>query len=473
MNIIQRIVLYITSFIISLVPAPTYTEGVVGQPRTFLPHQAQSFNDKTISRLIYRGLFKHNIFGAAEPDLADTWTISEDGLVYTIKLKDNQRWTDGNKITSDDLIYTAYQTPDLTGVATDKVDELTVRFTLPNKYAPFLSLLTVPVMPVNAVERFNPLLPVSSGDFRVVRVGKRGSLINEIILSNNNLESEIKRLVFRYYSNEDELETAAKLGEIDGFLSNEPHELKNYTDYQFPLQGIYYGLFFNLREEKFEDLSLREKLVKTLPVEELISGKGIRVQGPISRSAFTDRDVSWEFYDEDFEDVLDIDPITITVPDMYRHKRFTDSIKDSWENNLNIIVNIKKADPEDFVEKIVEPRNFEVLFYGQEVGHDPDRYVFWHSTQSQNPGLNLTGFNQVRADRALEEGRNELDNEKRIIHYDEFQKVVHEEYPAVFLYHPLTHYYVSNYIENIGDKYTFTYADRFLDFEKWRLVHTN
>lgn len=473
MNILQKIVLYITSFIISMIPAQTYSEGVVGQPQTFLPHQASTFNEKTISSLIYRGLFKHNIFGVAEPDLADTWSISEDGLVYTIKLKDNQRWTNGNKITSDDLIYTAYQTPDLAGVATDKVDELTVRFILPNKYAPFLSLLTVPIMPDNAVEDSNPLMPVSSGNFRVVRIDRSGNLIKEVMLSNNDSDAEIKRLVFRYYSNEDELETAAKLGEIDGFLCNEPHEMENFTDYQFPLQGIYYGLFFNLREEKLQDAALREKLTKTLPVEELISGKGIRVQGPISRSNFTDRDLSWEFYDENFKELLEIDPITITVPDMYRHKRFTDNIAEYWEDNLNIDVEVKKVDPENFAEEIIEPRNFEILFYGQEVGRDPDRYVFWHSTQSEASGLNLTGFDQVRADRALEEGRNELDEEERLVHYDEFQRVVHEEYPAVFLYHPFTHYYVSDYIENIGEKYTFTYADRFLDFENWRIINTN
>jgi len=86
---------------------------------------------------------------------------------------------------------------------------------------------------------------------------------------------------------------------------------------------------------------------------------------------------------------------------------------------------------------------------------------------------NFSGFDQVRADRALEEGRNELDNEKRIVHYNEFQKVIVDQVPAVFLYHPFTNFYVSKYIEGVGEKYTFTYADRFLDFENWKYVRTN
>jgi peptide/nickel transport system substrate-binding protein len=117
---------------------------------------------------------------------------------------------------------------------------------------------------------------------------------------------------------------------------------------------------------------------------------------------------------------------------------------------------------------VVQTRNFEILFYGQEIGRDPDRYVNWHSTQKDPPGLNLSSFDHVRSDRALEEGRKEVDNDKRITHYNEFQKVIAEQVPVIFLYHPYAKYYVSKYIEGIGDKYTFTLTDRFLDFSNWK-----
>ena len=117
--------------------------------------------------LVYRCLFKYDIYGGTVPDLAETWQVSDDGLVYTIKLKDNQLWTNGKKINSDDLIYTSFKVTDLSGVATDKVDDMTVRYTLPNKYSPFLSLLTVGIMPQDSEENNDPLHPITSGDFRV------------------------------------------------------------------------------------------------------------------------------------------------------------------------------------------------------------------------------------------------------------------------------------------------------------------
>jgi len=143
----------------------------------------------------------------------------------------------------------------------------------------------------------------------------------------------------------------------------------------------------------------------------LIFDKGIPVQGPISRSDFTNKNLNFDKYDQDFSD---------DWKNVYRNKSswwknsywFSQGISEIWEDKLNLDVDVKKEDPETFVQNVIEPRDFEVLLYGQEVGRDPDRYVLWHSTQKDSPNLNISGFEQIRADRALEEGRNELDNEK-------------------------------------------------------------
>jgi peptide/nickel transport system substrate-binding protein len=363
----------------------------------------------------------------------------------------------------------------LSGVATDKIDDLTVRYTLPNKYAPFLSLLTINVLPQGAEETMNPLVPVSSADFRVARIEKRGSFISEVYLVTTSSEYSIKKLIFKFYPNDDELNTAAKLGEIEGFMSDSNccSNLENFTDYKFPIQGIYYALYFNLRNPKFQDLAFRQKLTAVLPINDMITDKGIAVQGPISRSVFTDRALQFDKYDKTVSDSLSDTVIEIKVPDDKSHVNFVDQVKSIWEDKLGLKVVVVKEPAADFVDKVIIPRDFEILFYGQEVGRDPDRYVLWHSAQSNPPGLNLSGFSQIRADRALEEGRNELDPQTRIIHYNEFQKVINEQDPAIFLYHPNEHYYVSKRISGIGQKYTFTYWDRFLDLKNWKSIGSN
>lgn len=473
MAIITTVFFQIVTFFAAMLPSVSYVEGVVGQPQTFLPNQVTQQIDKTVSSLIYRGLFKYDIYGTIVPDLADTWQKSGDGLVYTIKLKDNQYWTNGKKITSDDLIYTAFNVSDLSGVATDKVDDLTVRFTLPNKYAPFLNLLTVGIMPQNSVEKDEPLSPITSGDFRIARVEKTGNYARQITLVTLSDKYDIRKMVFRYYSNEEEIVTAAKLGEINGYLLSSKKAPENFYNYEFPIQGIYYALFFNIRNEKLADVAVRQKLAKVIPIESIAAGAGIRVQGPISRSVFTDLDLQFDYYDPLFAEELEDLNLTIRVPAIEKHVTMAKQIASIWREKLGVTVNVEPIASNDIISQIIEPRDFEVLLFGQEVSRDPDRYVIWHSAQKAPPGLNFSGLDQVRADRALEEGRNELDNEKRKIHYNEFQKVVVDQVPAVFLYHPFTNFYVSKYIEGVGEKYTFTYADRFLDFENWKYVRTN
>src|SRR3990167_9279679 len=106
MALLNKLITYITSVILLLSPGNTFIEGVVGQPRSFFPSQLEIQTDKTISQLIYRGLFKYDIYGELIPDLAEGWEVSEDGLVYTVTLKGNQHWIDGTEVTSNDLIYT-------------------------------------------------------------------------------------------------------------------------------------------------------------------------------------------------------------------------------------------------------------------------------------------------------------------------------------------------------------------------------
>jgi peptide/nickel transport system substrate-binding protein len=443
-------------------------EGVVGQPTSFLPGASNQHYDRTISKLLFRGLFKYDIYGTLVPDLADTWTISQDGLVYTIKIKDNQRWSDGHKITSNDLIYTAFNHPDLSGVATDKVDELTVRYILPNHYAPFLNMLTAGISHEGAKDEKNELMPVSSGDFKVVRVERKGQLVKKVTLYNS--KSPLKKLIFRYYKNEEDVQTAAKLGEIEGFVSENELSVENFEDYKFPLQGIYYALFFNLKSEKFQTELYRKKIEKALPIKQVVEERGINVEGPISRSLFTDKEIKFDAYDELYNEDLGDFEFTLTVPDLPEHRKTAQNIKQYLRTKTGIKVNIKTVNPENIIKDIIEPRNFEALLYGQEVSRDPDRYVYWHSQQAEAPGLNITGFSHIRSDRALEEGRNELENEKRVKHYAEFQKVFMEHTPAIFLYHPYIHYYINNHIVGIGDKYTFNYEDRFLDYYNWKRI---
>src|SRR5258706_5722509 len=62
--------------------------------------------DLDVSSLIFEGLTTTNEYGAAVPDLASSWTISNDGLVYAVKLRSDVLWQDGVPFTSADVLFT-------------------------------------------------------------------------------------------------------------------------------------------------------------------------------------------------------------------------------------------------------------------------------------------------------------------------------------------------------------------------------
>lgn len=469
MNIFQQLILQISSLLLLILPTTQYTEGLIGQPETFFPHQAITQNDKTISNLIYKGLFTYDIYGNLVPDLAESWAVSGDGTRYTVKLKPDLKWSDGSSIVADDLIYTAFKTPDLQGVATDKIDDLTVQYTLPNQYSPFPSLLTVDVMKNQTEETQNPLKPITNGEFAVLNVKKAGPLVKEILLQNKDNEANIKKLSFKYYTNEDELVIASKLGEIDGFLSDKVYsDLQNMQNHRLALQGVYYALYFNTQNQPLDDIEIRQKLEKVINIEQQIADKGIFVEGPISRSPFTDKELQFNKYDSEFTEDLELD-LELIIPDLKTHQDMATRIKTIWKESLDVNTKIVSVPADEIVESYIKPRKYQILLFGQEVGRDPDRYVNWHSTQSEAPGLNLSKFEQVRADNALEAGRTAVNNDERVPHYNEFQKVIVEYVPAIFLYHPYKSYYINKNIKGVGEKTTFSIHERFSDFGNWRV----
>jgi ABC-type transport system substrate-binding protein len=133
---------------------------------------------------------------------------------------------------------------------------------------------------------------------------------------------------------------------------------------------------------------------------------------------------------------------------------------------LSIKVNLEYYNNEEFLSEVIKNKDFDVIFFGLETQKDPDRYVNWHSTGINN-GYNFTSFKNGVADKALEDGRSELDLKKRIADYNKFQESFNEVLPAIFIFHPYTNYYISNRVSGIGSKYTFDITDRYLDFSNW------
>jgi peptide/nickel transport system substrate-binding protein len=116
------------------------------------PVLAPDIGSVLINKVIFPGLVRPNEQLEPTPDLAESWTHSDDGLTYTFALRPNVKWHDGQPFSARDVKFTFDQITDVNSgsrlrsdfaavAGVDIVDSLTVRFRLRAPFAPFLALL--------------------------------------------------------------------------------------------------------------------------------------------------------------------------------------------------------------------------------------------------------------------------------------------------------------------------------------------
>ncbi len=137
-------------------------------PKTFNPWESKDATSSQIADLMFDSLISMDVYtGEVIPRLAKEIIVSPDKKTYTIKLRKGIKWSDGNEITADDVVFTWNDiilegfgnTSTRDSVIIDgvppkikRIDKYTVEFNTFKPFAPFLRLLSVPIAPKHVVE---------------------------------------------------------------------------------------------------------------------------------------------------------------------------------------------------------------------------------------------------------------------------------------------------------------------------------
>ncbi|MDE2399955.1 MAG: peptide ABC transporter substrate-binding protein [Patescibacteria group bacterium] len=287
------------------------SEGIIGTPRFVNPVLANSPADQDLVSLIYSGLMRKNSDGELIPDLAEKYTVSDDGLTYTFTLKNNIYFHDGKPVTVDDIIYTINTVKDSViksphkanwdGVTVLKIDEKTVEFNLKKPYASFLENTTLGIMPsylwggspieLNS-ENTNP---IGSGPYMITNVSKQASgIINYYELTSFKKFAlgtpYIDTLGLHFYSNEDDMVKALQNKEVDQISSVTPANAEILKNDGYKIESAIlprvFGLFFNQNANRiFIDKTvvnaIDQAIDKDKLVHEVLSGYGVTIDEPI------------------------------------------------------------------------------------------------------------------------------------------------------------------------------------------------
>src|SRR3989344_773790 len=456
-----------------------YTEGVCSQPGYVNPILASTEADKLLVRLLFSNI----------PDIAEKIEVDKNGRVWQITLKENLSWSDNQKLTSDDVVFTVEKIQDpqaqsplfhsWQGVAVNRLSERKVQFNLVSPY-PFFeeNLRGLYILPKHIFADTPPanwklseynLKPVGSGPYLFSSYAKQPNgfiTYYRLVAQDGKVESPlIGKFNLRFFSRPEDMTKEFNAGKIDGMTVMDgevyseitrPHQLFSY------FLPSYYAVFFNQSQSvALQDIAVRKALVQAVDpemlAEKIFSGRATPVDSPISEALASvgseqKQKASMEQINSDLEQAgwkMGSDNVRVkksqngdtpfslklTVPDVPFLVKTANELKEGWAG-IGAKIDIEKLSPEETISAAIKNRDYQAILYANVLNPPSDLYSFWHSRERFYPGLNLSLYNNKAADQLIDSIRRDFDGKAREEMLRKLGDTITSDYPAAFLYSP-------------------------------------
>ncbi|MGB9608856.1 MAG: ABC transporter substrate-binding protein, partial [Minisyncoccia bacterium] len=263
--------------------------GVVGQPENLNPILAKSNADKNLVKLLFAPLSK----------LADKIEPIPDSNLWRLRLKENIFWSDGKKITSDDIIFTILKIKEAQnesdfysfwrGIEANRISELEVQFNLGEKYSFFKEVLDNFYIAPKHIFADLPILnwhlseynfkPISNGFYKLdsINIEKNGFISNALLKPNEfYLEQKpYTQLNIKFYPDKENLLKAFNTGAIDVLALDDFENLNKikrpYNLNLFPVSN-YYAVFINQSQNlALKEIEVRKAMSLSINRDKLVS----------------------------------------------------------------------------------------------------------------------------------------------------------------------------------------------------------
>lgn len=462
----------------------SYTEGIIGVPRFINPVLAQSNADKDLTELVFGSLIDVDQDGNISYHIADSLTISDDQKVYTLHINPDAHFSDGTPIDSQDVVYTVnkIQSPLIksplfnrwAGVEVTAESAREVSFTLSQPYADFIYNLTIGVLPKHIWEQvpdnefvFNihNIHPIGSGfyQFSSIHYGSNGTPDRYELVPNKNTVAlpYISNLTIKFYENAEELLEAYDGQDIDGAygISSsyvQEYDLKNIHTGSLPRS---FAIFFNTENNKSTlDDDTRQALSFAINrqqiIEEVFAGNADMIDDPIGddnedspynqgQAVANLKKAGWKQNSEGtFMKSISGNntplSFSLSVPNIDEVLQVAEIVRQNLAD-IGVTVTIVAYEQAELTNEVIRSRDFDALLFGYVLEKPSDTFAFWHSSQHNDPGLNISMYNNPRVDAALSNIRNQQEREDDIENFLDQWK---QDSPAIFLYSP-NYVYVS------------------------------
>lgn len=476
----------------------TFAEAASGPIDTLNPLYATSSAEVSASRLIFSSLYAYDNTGHLQGDLAENMSVDETGKKYTITLRPNVKWHDGYALTAKDIVFTinliknpesrSELTATWQNISVKALSDNVVEFELPAIIAPFPHALTFSILPEHilakvpaGVVRENSFsrAPIGSGpfQFRLLQTSNtsHSHKVVHMVAFDNYYKGKLKlsRFEIHAYDKQDDIYMALLRGEVsaatDVALADIPKiDTLNYNVTHQPINSGVYAIL-NTNSEFLKDVAVRQALqigTNTPQIRKSLLTDVPALDSPFVTGQLTGSDIpkAPAFDAAKASELLDTAgwklennlrqkdgkklALNVTTTKNDQYEKALDALAGQWRS-LGITINTQVVDTTnsstDFVQNILQKRNFDVLLSELHIGADPDVYAYWHSSQIGPNGRNFSNYVNPVSDAILVSARTRLEPDLRNAKYKAFSAQWLKDVPAIGLYQPVSEYVSNKY----------------------------
>jgi peptide/nickel transport system substrate-binding protein len=436
-----------------------------------------------ISANIFNQLLKYDKNLDLTGELAESWQVSTDHKTITFKLKPNLKWADGKPLTSADVLWTWQTvTDDKTGSPyasdfllvkkADAPDPLTFRVTYAEPFAPALSTWSgLQILPAHLLKGKDlhttsfARKPVGSNYYQLdswntgenIRLSRNPSSV----LGQANIDHIISRIIADPAAQFLEL----MAGNIDN-MSLDPVQysrtvpsranLIEKLNLNKELGSGYIYMGFNLKHKPFDDLRVRKAINYAIDKQEIIDGVylglGISIASPYKPGTrWSNPNLKPYPFDPEKAKALlkeagfvansngilerDGKPLSfeVLITNGKKERQMSALLIQRRLKTIGIQMEIRSIEWASFISRFIKTGDFDAVIMGWNLSLDPDQYSIWHSSQQGGDKFNFIGYGNPQVDKLLEQGRTELDPDKRQKIYHEFSRILLDDSPIIYL----------------------------------------
>lgn len=486
----------------AFVDGGTYTEGTIGKVNSLNPLFATTNSEKALSKLLFARLATIDYSGHIGVGLASSITPDDTGKVWTLKLKDNLKWSDGEPMTIDDIIYTisvikepsvnTIYSSDFSGVSV-KATEDSVVFTLSSAYVDFPTFLDVPILPAHILAEVQPSMllehsfstsPVTSGAFAFNAIQTTNDDAEKIVYLTSNPNyykgtPMLSSFVIHTYAETDSIIKALSTGEITATA-----ELSSADADKLPADLIYEKQT-TISDGVFAFLNTGSSALSNVEVRRAIR-QGIDVSGLAAE--FDEKPLDYPILKSEIElneypevPAYDFAAAKETIANQATDKNiqlatvntgyFPELVQDFAEQltQLGFTVETTIYEPDqDFLLNVIRPRNYDILIYNIGLGANPDIFTYYHSSKASTSGLNLSNYRNLVVDDLIISARSTMSEALRVAKYEAFLRHWVDDVPAIGLYQASLTYFCNRNARAFSEDNRLVFAtDRFTDVDYW------